>query len=67
MKKPDVNYETGCAHITNLDTYKHFRICSNCMAEMPSEFDEEYFNFCWRCGIQFDHTDDDPDTKKHSN
>ena len=63
MNKPKINEETGCAHITNLDTYKHFRVCSNCMSEMPKEFYEEQINFCWRCGIQFDHTDDDPESE----
>lgn len=64
MKKPRIDDVTGCAHITNFDSYKHFRICSNCMAEMPKEIYEEQLNFCWRCGIMFDHMDDDPNSEE---
>lgn len=55
-----INEITGCAHIENLKTYKHFRICSNCHAEMPKDFIEDEIKFCWRCGVMFDHEDDEP-------
>ena len=59
-----INEETGCAHIENLDTYKHYRICSNCQAEMPKEIFEEELKFCWRCGVMFDHTEDEPNSER---
>ena len=62
--KPAIDEVTGCAHIKDLVTYKHFRVCSVCGAETPEEIEEEQINFCWRCGNMFDHTDDDPDSTK---
>ncbi len=58
-----VNEVTGCAHIKNLDTYKHHRVCSNCEAEMPEEIIESELVFCWRCGVMFDHTEDEPNSE----
>lgn len=58
--KPAIDPVTGCAHIKNLVTYKRFRVCSCCDAEIPQELPEEDIKYCWRCGETFDHSDDDP-------
>ena len=62
--KPAINEVTGCAHIADLVTYKHFRVCSVCRVDIPEGIPEDQINYCWRCGNMFDHTDDDPDSTK---
>ena len=62
MFKLSIDPVTGCAHIKNLILMSclKFRVCSNCESEVPKDIDEERINFCWSCGMTFDHADDDP-------
>ena len=61
MSKPSIDHVTGCAHIKNLHGYIIFRVCSFCEAVIPEipAIEEKEINYCWKCGIEFDHNDDD--------
>lgn len=61
MRKPDIDPITGCAHVKNEYGYMLFRVCSVCGAVLPEipGIEEIEINYCWKCGIEFDHNDDD--------
>ena len=71
MKKPPIDPVTGCAHIMNEVTpLGIYRVCSFCRAGIPDHtsgpngfgqyIDEGNVEFCYSCGVTFDHTDDEP-------
>ena len=66
MDKPAIDPVTGCGYIKNCTGYMgRYRGCSVCHVGICVHDGTQYIlevnvDYCWSCGTEFDHMDDEP-------